>query len=284
MESMRDVLPLIGLGVGSVALLVLLNLFELRRARRREERAREQARIEAEAMGELPDPTAYARSFLERNRRPACFLLPGPALQPEDVRATYIGAVRVLGEGEQWPQCDGVAMVGLAQFNLLEAPYVPEDLQGLALVSVFMVLGSPFRVEVRGYKSLEELVGATGAPPVPEGWRPCGAQARLGDDFPSFAPGPPYEGLAVQEVPAAWEVALLDAVQAVADELPDDLRWGPKLGGWPAPVQDPLERPLGLQIGYENGARINLVDTGCVYAWRSMKDGQEVWETDFQFY
>ena len=61
-----------------------------------------------------------------------------------------------------------------------------------------------------------------------------------------------------------------------------DIRWGTKLGGWPAPIQNPIEEPLTLQLGCENDVGLQWVDSGCVYLWRKPQDNS--WDLEIEFY
>jgi len=90
---------------------------------------------------------------------------------PEDPLCSWFGNVLVCKEGEEWPSwkhpvsLKTVFLTPLAQFNLTEAPYVPEKLKRFKMITVFIDAEElPFdRLHgegwaVRAYESLEDLV------------------------------------------------------------------------------------------------------------------------------
>jgi hypothetical protein len=55
-----------------------------------------------------------------------------------DPVATMFGTVRLAGREEKWPICEGAPLWPLVQINMSTAPFVPEPLRDLALITVFI--------------------------------------------------------------------------------------------------------------------------------------------------
>ena len=234
----------------------------------------------------MRDYVALAADLGHRLALPTAILQPDPSLPPGEPTETRVGGVLMLGRGESWPRNDaGVPMQGLMQINVAQLPNPPAELQGVAFVAVFWDRSGIARDRhvghVREYASLADLVPAV-APPEPKPLK----------DFPVrflaiqeraplsmlLAEVPDYREWADAEADQLWEA--LESLESADAEL----SYQCKVGGWPASVQDDIDRPVTLQVGYDDVARINLVDAGCLYLWRVQKDGEWVWESDLQFY
>jgi hypothetical protein len=149
-----------------------------------------------------------------------------------DLTGTQFGRVNAALPGEEWPAHAGRAMQPVAQLNLREAPFLPENLRDVALVAIFFDRdatpadapnGEGWRL--RAYASLEGLC-ALAAPPEFERARGRPARYRLLErDLPD------------------WDDA---ANLGVPDDLADDWeeQFGAaecsKLGGWPALLQSEI--------------------------------------------
>ncbi|MEH6832090.1 MAG: DUF1963 domain-containing protein [Sulfitobacter sp.] len=74
------------------------------------------------------------RLALERPCTPIVFRKPANI----DPFASMFGAVRLSHADEAWPMCHDVPLWPLCQFNLTQAPFVPDALRDLALVTIFI--------------------------------------------------------------------------------------------------------------------------------------------------
>jgi Domain of unknown function (DUF1963) len=214
---------------------------------------------------------------------------------PDDPTSSWFGRVLLAGPGEVWPLTDGEPMLALAQINLSEVPIVPEPLNGLAFLTIFI---GPRELPVdepngtgwclRTYRTLDELE------PLYEP-----APAKAGD--PKLRKGEP---LTYRAVPLRWHEALDwpsrdDVPTALLDDWDDAAETddrqvldGLKLGGWPACVQAAVdwaergerlsgvefvlqidsEPKSGFEVGFGGAAYIGYRDaTGTWHlAWQSM--------------
>jgi hypothetical protein len=59
-------------------------------------------------------------------------------------------------------------------------------------------------------------------------------------------------------------------------ELPGQDRWLSKVGGWPAPIQEPITVPLAFQLGGDDKSGLIWGDAGCAYFWRTQISGNEL--------
>jgi Domain of unknown function (DUF1963) len=166
--------------------------------------------------------------------RPASVGIVGGLRPPDDPLTSWLGQVRAVGQGEEWPTRDGTPLAGICQIRTSELPHVPPALRGVALITVFLraeegVPVPPSGVddhgwEVRVYENLDRVVPvdgvmATSIRPFPVRWQLFEA------DLPS------WEDAA--RVLTAEELAELeegfDDLEGPADGL--------KVGGWPSLIQ-----------------------------------------------
>ncbi len=248
--------------------------------------------------GEVPPdfapPEDLAQDLMDRAALRCSLVIPDPALRPDDPRATWIGKVIVGAPGEEWPQCDGVPMVGVCQLNVKEAPVRPDSLEGIELIAVFMAAGrggAPIDIPtdapnqrakwaVRAYASVEGLVAYKNPPATPRGLNPCAARFETFLDHPGR-----YEELDQIRDQRGLSNDWMAQVQAEIDRIAQAegrRRYGTKIGGWPAPVQEPIVEPLAFQIGSEAAVGLNWVKGGCVFVWRSRLDALDAWDMVIQ--
>lgn len=213
-------------------------------------------------------------------------LMPDPTLPAGALTDTCVGGVRVLGRGESWPvNDDGEPLEALMQVNVAQIADPPAELQGVAFVAIFW---DPAAIadeycpigHVREYTSLADLVPVTNAPPTE--LRPFPVRLMPMRDRANHE-----ATLEVVTDYTEWTSEELDFLNEAMEEVEEakgDISWQCKVGGWPASIQDDIDRPLTLQVGYDKIARINLADTGCLYLWRVRKGAGWEWESDLQFY
>jgi hypothetical protein len=221
-----------------------------------------------------------------------------PERRDAGLLTSRLGEVRVGLPGEEWPEFEDRPLLGLCQINLDESPHVPDQLKDFSFLSIWMAderkcpgcLNFPHRTEgvadprlcIRAYPSLEGLVHLPSPlaknPFVPHGVR----WERVEDQHPHDAGAFDWaeeRGLTVEQ---AW--LIMDKMPDIPDDgNSSDRAWWSKLGGWPAPIQDPIPRPLALQLGCMDEVRMQWVDGGCFYLWR--RDGEgPVWDSEVQFF
>ena len=184
-------------------------------------------------------------------------------------------------------------MIGLAQLNLKESPWVPEILCPYALLALFIA-------EEEG-----DLLIPDGRPNG-DGWL-LRAYQSLDDLSPAFAPRPPdwlrprqLEWQPIEDVPS-WEdvgslvdYRFIEALLGGSDygDIVGRPHDGTKLGGWPTLIQSeiswaPLNRhpaspAYAFQIDSHEKAGLNLWDGGVLHVGLGQIDGQPVWVAETQ--
>jgi len=206
---------------------------------------------------------------------------------PDDPLASWFGKVRVARQEEDWPLSNGRLMMPLCQLNLEEAPYKPEALQDVALITVFI---DPYELPVtdtpngqgwllRAYPSMSGLVPLEQAnhrmiiKPFPIQWE------LLDGDYPA------WEDACDIDMPAEIEENYYDYFTTVN---------GTKLGGWPSVIQNqvywapPDQRTPDLeyvfQIDSEPKANWAWGDRGCGYFGRGSGSAKDIWTMTWQCY
>ena len=198
----------------------------------------------------------------------------------EDPLTSRFSGDFVMKEGEDWPVYNGNPLQSFLQVNIAELPFVPEALQGLALMTVFVDQEDiPFDQPngngwlIRTYKDLEGL--APRKNPVEGSWiKPFEIRWSLSEEE-----GPQWED--------AWEVTDLKEFNALEDST--DLFYDryenhafTKIGGWPNLIQHELDmgpENFIFQIGSEEKANWNWVDSGNAYFGKV--NGEWVFECQF---
>jgi len=229
-----------------------------------------------------PDDEADVEAVLaqvEALRRTPIVAQVGGFAPPEDRRASWFGrAVGLPGEG--LPEWEGRTLFPLLQINVAELPSVPPELEGTALLVVFLDIDEiPFDEPhgqgwcIREYPSLD---GLEPLPDYPGVNRPRQFAVRWLAGEPE---GPDWED--------AWDLVDLTAVnddeeasEAYHERFANSPRT--KVGGYPHCIQHGagLEGYV-FQVGSEDKAHWNLVDGGVAHFFKS--PGGE-WRWACQFY
>ena len=179
--------------------------------------------------------------------QPASYMRPSPkqAGGPND---TYFGRVCLAAPGEEWPSWNNVPMAPLCQLNLTSAPFVPEIVEDLALITVFAAANEHGAVDetlrcnhladddlengnlwvLRAYSKLDELVEIT-QPDLPSEYSSVRVDWELDES------NPPCTTLFYKR-PEMYERLPVDC-----DLYDEDFFEGGKLGGWPTIFGDSLE-------------------------------------------
>jgi hypothetical protein len=198
---------------------------------------------------------------------------------PDDPFVSWLGQVRAIGRDQAWPEVDGAPMAGVFQVRTSELPFVPDALDDLALMTLFLRVedGCPAPPEdvddpgwlVRCYESVDDLVGVDGtiAPaitPFPLRW------TRLDADLPAFDD--------------AAQVLGDDELEVVEDEAFGSPADGLKVGGWPALIQSELswdDAAFVLQVDSDEKTGLVWGDGGVLYLGRGATDRAR-WIIDWQ--
>lgn len=173
------------------------------------------------------------RLVLERPCAPLVFRKPANI----DPFASMFGAVRLSRGGEVWPACEGVPLWPLCQINLTQAPFVPDALRDLALITIYISEKdaiAPTRVintadpdpaatwALRAYPTLEALT----IPKSPMHKSPL--SARLGEWGAQTADYPNHDMAGAVVDTGTVDVYAYDWARTVQ---------ATKLGGWPGTLQ-----------------------------------------------
>lgn len=245
---------------------------------------------------DLPPVDVIVQQLREKYDLPASLMLAAPSYRPEDPKASWLGRVVVGRPDEAWPSYQGQPMVGICQINLTEAPHVPDALKDLRLITVFMAAGDKewpidFPLEedspgtrwvLRAYDALDELIPYPDAPAPPRTIKPCAVRYKLiSDHHPNS-----YEFEEVVEWRRQYPEKIVERITEAYDNQPGEAEeaYGSKVGGWPAPIQDPITRPIAFQLGCEEKVGLQWIDGGCVYFWRNRSDQENEWNLELQFY
>ena len=215
--------------------------------------------------------------------RPASRMLLGGFRPPEDLLVSWFGRVTLEEPNEAWPQSEGRLMWPLAQIVESELPSVPEKLNDIALIRVFIDpefhecdtdIGKGWCL--RASKSLNGLVEA---------------------EIPSH-------GSVVKPLPVRWEQALHDypSHEDLPSNFPEELvdDWideyetldGSKVGGWPYLVQSEIywypwnEHPASpvyvFQLDSSEKANWSWGDQGVGYFGRGTGEHRDTWAMTWQ--
>jgi hypothetical protein len=199
----------------------------------------------------------------------------------------------MIGRGEGWPMFEDQPMAGVAQLNLTESPYVPSQLEGIALISLWLAVSSDQLYfpderpngdgwQLRAYSSLDELVPTEGR--VLDWVRPRQLEWESIDDYPD------WDDLST---------FLDDQQRSERSNLPqigDALGWaasGTKLGGWPRLIQGdvlwapgnqhPASPEYCLQVDNEEKVNLGLWDRGVIHIGLGSTAGVPTWVAATQF-
>lgn len=211
-----------------------------------------------------------------------------------ELTSSCFGEVRAARKGEIWPEYNGQALWPVCQLNLLDAPFVPDNLRDIAMLQIFVAedyWSSDFVVTdstdvnpsgpffIRVYNTLENLQSVQ-VPRHTSTFKPFEARwkAEIQTDYPTHDTMPiDFDALGIGEY---YEQDGIDGVQAT------------KLGGWPSCIQsepwwDYRTQGKGfeyaLQIDSEEKAKCWWGDAGAVYIARH-KNKKNLWAIDSQCY
>ena len=211
-----------------------------------------------------------AFSILDGHLREASVGEVGGFRPPEDPLCSWFGDVLVCKEGEQWPSWknpdsfETVFLSPLVQFNLAEAPFVPEKLQRFKMITVFidaeeLPYDRPYGDGwvVRAYESLEDLVPLK-KPDIEFEIKPFPIKWEVVENE-----GPSWE--------AAFDITDMSEFNLVTDSEYEDRYENSertKLGGHPTLLQGRLQFDVNdyvFQIGTEDKAEWMWGDCGIGY-------------------
>ncbi|MFZ6873384.1 DUF1963 domain-containing protein [Undibacterium sp. Di27W] len=220
-------------------------------------------------------------ALLRQKLRKASIATLGGFRPPADPRVSYFGAGVAL-PAEGLPVWNGKAMFPLLQIRVAELPFIPEQLQDIALLVLFhnddehpfdQPHGEGWLIREYREADLEHLQPlppshARYAPkPFPIAWQ------LVEDDAPGWEDG--------------WNVLDLDAInhdEAATDAFFDDFsRYAnTKVGGYPKEIQHGAGiHDFVFQVGSEEKSRWMWGDNGIGYFF---KDADGVWSWGCQFY
>jgi hypothetical protein len=205
---------------------------------------------------------------------------------PFDLTGTIFGQVNAALAGEEWPVWNGRPMQPLAQLNLREAPYLPENLRDIALIALFFDRDAlPIDAKngdgwlLRAYSSFAGLV-ALARPPEFELVRARPARYRLLErDFPDW---PDAANLNVpDDLSEDWEEEFGSADAS-------------KLGGWPTLLQSeifwapenehPAEPEFAFQLARMDKLKTSIPADSFGYFGRGSGPARDVWTFAWQSY
>ena len=210
-----------------------------------------------------------------------------------DPLGSWLGRVNKLGRGEDWPLFEGRPMVGIAQLNVSQAPFVPMELDGIGFLTLFLgEEGGDLIVPderpngdgwlLRAYPSQTELIDV--APVELQGLRPRRLSWELISDLPD------WEDIAMTADGTAIN-ALLDSRDYY--EAIGGASQGTKLGGWPDLIQGAISwrsatngacpTAYALQVDSDEKVGLNLWDSGVIHFGLSVEEGRVVWAAESQF-
>ncbi|MEP3295338.1 MAG: DUF1963 domain-containing protein [Pseudoruegeria sp.] len=228
---------------------------------------------------------------LDQFTRPASSLEVGNFRPSNAPNSSYIGDVKLQKRGDIWPEFHGKPLWPLAQLNLTTAPFRPNGLQDIEMITIFV---SEYFMEMAG-----NVVNSHEYAPV-GGWY-LRAYPRMSDLEDFIAP---EHDSPIKATEARWrKYALGDhptlaiSGQSITDqsredpieEIEFDSVQGTKLGGWPNCLQSPpwweqqqSDFEYVLQLDSMPEAEWIWGEGGTAFIARSKKDPDR-WALDYQF-
>jgi hypothetical protein len=184
---------------------------------------------------------------------------------------------------EGWPTFEDEPLQFVCQFNLTEAPAVPDLLQGVALLTLFVAADPGDWGQEQGdgwclrvYETLDGLAPLTPPEGAIAGTQACGVTWSLAEDLPTYDDPD-------RVLPDAVDVDEADQLESIA---------ATKLGGWAYNIQaeqwwhyrdHPAEPEYCLQINSEPQAGLYIGDAGIIYLARGTAEGcEDDWFMDWQ--
>jgi uncharacterized protein YwqG len=227
-----------------------------------------------------------AEQFGNQIRRKAIVLNVGGFRSPDNPLASWFGEVRFCAKEESWPYSNEKPMLPLAQINLNNLPYIPERLEGIAFIAVFIDAESlPVDTpngegwEIRAYKTIEELI------PIDK------------PDISSHIEPFPMRAVEIDADYPCWEDLPMECPEEIEDQYYDLYENAPgfKFGGWPTLIQSeifwatwnkhPAQPEYVFQIDTEDKAHWSWGDGGFGYFGLGTVQGKEnEWALAWQCY
>lgn len=205
---------------------------------------------------------------------------------------SILGNVLLGLENEKWPKFQGKKMVGVAQINLEESTVIPECLNDLKFITVFIANGNDQcpvdlyenddneskKFIIRSYKSLDKLVPYKDAPEPLKDITPQKVVMHR-----TFYDPYPY-----------WDTYLSDYKKKYGEKvyrllkqtLKDDFnqsseKYKNKIGGYPAPINNSDDRPLAFQLECDD-VGLGWGIGGYVFIWRNPPGTDPEWEYEIE--
>jgi uncharacterized protein YwqG len=245
--------------------------------------------------------------YLKLNSRQTSILEVGGFRPTLDPTTSHFGLTPLAKQGESWPHNQaGEPLQFICQLNLLQAPFVPDILKDIALITFFVDKAQRFIAEsfptdswcVRAYSSLEQLVPLVkpnftvaerdqwlGARGFEAGWLAQVTDHPIYDDPERVTP-PGFSEEDMDEIDERrneWEHIYRTKIGGYPSNLQHGVYWG----DYSQDGRDPLENKVAFafQIASEAKAGLNWVDGGFVYVGRALtRESEQQWFVSCQFY
>ncbi|MFZ5986356.1 MAG: DUF1963 domain-containing protein [Bacillota bacterium] len=235
-------------------------------------------------MGEIDE-------YIKLNKRKCSVLTVGGFRPTYDPLASNFALAPVAKSNEEWPTCDGKPLTYICQLNLTEAPYLPEQLKDIAVITFYIDLEKYLSGRnnenswcLRVYKSLDGLVKLV---PPKEAIKHKGFECRwefYEEDYPVYDD---------PDLIRPSEMSDEEFDRIMEEDFNNNVK-RTKVGGWASNIQHeqwwgynkhPANPEFCMQINSEEKVHLNWVDSGTVYIARGTSKGhEEEWFIDIQFY
>jgi uncharacterized protein YwqG len=195
-------------------------------------------------------------------------------------KESWIGQVSFYKEEESIPEdAEGLLMQPLLQLSLEGLPFIPEGLENIRMLTIFISEDLPTQLAdngdgwlLRAYNASDKLVYKE--LDNPDSYiRPFPLKTTfIKEDYPVWDSG---------DIPAHLEEEILQLEKE--GEIEDyysvvDNHYGHKLGGYPTFYQSGIDFGEGfeflLQIASDEKARLNIIDNGTIFLARNKQTGQ----------
>jgi uncharacterized protein YwqG len=221
--------------------------------------------------------------YTSSNTRQASVLTLGGFRPTGDPLASHFGLAPVAGPGDAWPTYRGRPLFFVCQLNLTQAPYVPDLLSDVKLVTFFIDLESEVLNEENGqdwclrvFKTLEGLAplaipeGATVAQGFEARWMLVEDHPRYDDPDHVVPPGFDTSRVTLENVHRT-------KIGGYASNIQSEPWWGYRA--------HPREPRFCMQIDSEDKVDLQWGDRGTLYIARGTAPGHEdSWHLDWQCY
>ncbi|SFH57839.1 DUF1963 domain-containing protein [Planctomicrobium piriforme] len=218
------------------------------------------------------------------NTRKASILQVGGFRPTGHFLASHFGQTPVALPGEEWPVFQKRPMLCICQLNLTAAPFVPESLKDIALITFFVDAEMILREEsnggdwcLRAYKTLDKLTQLAAPNEAPKLQRGFECRWEVREDYP------------VYDDPDVVELDGFDSSDIHLDNVHCT-----KVGGYASNIQSepwwsyrhhPAVPRYCFQIDGEDKVNLRWGDCGTVYLARGTAPGfEDDWFLDWQCY